>query len=717
MELTEAKDVDFSTLSPSQFGISTNSFQPSSRIKDKSRVAQLKARRRSTIGVRGSPETNSLICFRAKQAAQTPPRTPQIFEGSPFLSRGDSLKKKMAAFQSLMEEDEERDEQKKKEENESDKSTLAQDCKNGKENMLTAHSPNASMTPPPWKKRRRAPLRDCEDKITETPLPCHTFTSQPEPALKGFTSQSQRPLSDLDSDAKNELLSSPMLSKPEDESVLSSVLQKKRVRFGAPLSPEFFDRSLPPSTPLQRGGTPKHPPSSTGPKRSLLKTPQRSDPDFRSPPSRGASPVLLPHRPSDGLEPRDEVFEEIQKISFPSMEDESPSEDYAVSAEDREQPQAEDAEVMNAAFQEEEDEALKSQPSCPSGDQPLDLSAEDEQKSSVSSEQTLSFNSSIKETRSRCRKRKQAGEKEPETRRSSRTAAASASGRMMKTSGRKRGFGNKEVDRSLYGKRDFASKNPLLSPIFEKTSDSLNSTPTQPRSGKHMDGEQDCVQTPSVPQSETVHHPTVSLDTACTRTNEIQQTLSSAERGNLASKASKARRDSGRPVRKRRSSCADTRKELDSPAISSETESQEQPGCTSVCRDSPEHQETTRPVMSCKMDSINTESLNEQLTDERESSPGHTEPGLAPWQRADFSIDDILRPVSRSRGSVRRSLRNRRSVDLQAVGLAWVDHTSPELSKASRRKTRGRLSGVSEPLLSQEPAPNSPQSSVSQLTL
>ncbi|XP_059405285.1 histone H3.v1-like [Carassius carassius] len=523
--------------------------------------------------------------------------------------------------------------------------------------------------------------------------------------------------------------------KKEYESVLSSVLQKKRVRFGAPLSPEFFDRSLPPSTPLQRGGTPKHPPSSAGPKRSLLKTPQRSDPlpqpDFRSPPSSGASPVLLPHTLSDALEPSDEVFEEIEKISFPSMEDESPSEDYAFSAEHREQPQAEDAEVMNAAFQEEEDEVLKSQteekPSCPSGDQPLDLSAEDDQKSSASSEQTLSCNSSIKETRSRCRKRKQAGEKEPEKRRSSRTAAASASGRMRKTSGRKRGFGNKEVDRSLYGKRDFASKNPLLSPIFERTSSSLNSTPTQPQSGKHIDGDQDCVQTPSVPQSETVH-PTVSLDTACTRTNENQQTLSSAqdpaETGNLASKASKARRDSGRPVRKRRSSCADTRKELDSPAISSETESQKQPGCTSVCRDSPEHQETKRSetqereaVMSCKIDSINTESLKEQLSDESESSTGHTEPGLAPWQRADFSIDDILKPVSRSRGSVRRSLRNRRSVDLQAVGLAWVDHTSPELSKASRRKTRGRLSGVSEPLLSQEPAPNSPQSSVCQLTV
>ncbi|XP_042579449.1 cell division cycle-associated protein 2-like isoform X1 [Cyprinus carpio] len=770
---SEAGDVDFSRLTPSQFGISTNSFLPSSKIKDKSRVAQLKARRRSTIGVRGSPETNSLICFRAKQAAKTPPGTPQLLQGSPFLSRCDSLKKKMAAFQSLMEEDEERDEQKKNEENESDKSTLAKDCKSGKENMLMTHS-----TPPPSKKRCRAPLRDCEDKITETPLPCPTFTTQQEQGLKRFESRSQRPLSDLDSDAKNELLSLPMLSNPADVNVVSSVHKKKRVRFGTPLSPEFFDKTLPPSTPLQKGGTPRYPPSSTGPTRSLLKTPRRSDPlpqpDFSSPRSIGASPVLVTDRHGAGLVFSDEVFEEIETISFPSMEDESPSlrpsEDCkdALSAEDPVQPRAEDTEVMNAAFQEEEEERLNTQTeeklACPTGDQPPALSVEDDQKSSASSEQTLSCNSSIKATRSRCRKRKQPGENEPEKRRSSRTAAASASGKMKVTSGGKRGFGNKEVDRSLYGKRDYASKNPLLSPIFEKTSNSLNSTPAPAQSGKQIDGEQDCVQTPSVPQSMTVH-PMVSLDTACARTNENEQTLSStvgvtcvevsvAERGNLASKASKARRDSGRPVRKRRSSCTEKRKELDSPAIISETreqdtESQKPPGCTSVYRDSPVHHETERSenqetVISCKVpseDSMKSESL-EQLSDKKqkeqesprgkleevaesgqservtdESNTGHTEPSLAPWQRTDFNIDDILKPVAKSRGSVRRSLRNRRSVDLQAVGLVWVDHTSPEPSTASRRKTRGRLSAVSEPHLSQEPEPNSPQSSVRQLTV
>ncbi|XP_016428292.1 cell division cycle-associated protein 2 isoform X1 [Sinocyclocheilus rhinocerous] len=803
---TEAGDVDFSKLTPSQFGISTDSFLPSSKIKDKSRVAQLKARRRSTIGVRGSPETNSLICFRAKQAAKTPPRTPQLFQGSPFLSCCDSLKKKMAAFQCLMEEDEEKDGQKKNEKSESAKSILAKDSKNGNENTLTTQSPPTSMTPPPSKKRCWAPQGECEDKKTETLLPYPTFTTQQEQGLKCYESQSQRPHSDLDSDAKNELLSLPMLSKPEiklaDENVVSSECKKKRVRFGAPLSPEFFDKTLPPSTPLQKGGTPKCPPSSTGPKRSLLKTPQRSDPlpqpDFSSPQSNGASPVLVIDRCNAGLVYSDEVFEEIEKISFPSMEDESPSYKHSedckdvLSAEDPGQPQAEDTEVMNVAFQEDvpSDSQTEEKLPCPNGDQPLAFSAvEVDQESSASSEQTLSSNPSTESTHSRSRKRKQPGENEPEKRRSSRTAAASASGKMKKTGGKRR-FGNKEVDRSLYGKRDYASKNPFLSPIFETVSTSLSSTPTPAQSGKQIDGEQDCIQTLNVPHSKTVR-PMVSLDTACTWTNENEQTLSSnvsdttdnqsdmgvtcleppvgtrgpAGKGSSGSKTSKANRDSGRPVRQRRSSGAAKRKELGSPAISStnksggetgkqDTESQkptESAGLNPVYQDSPDRpvhdvaecseNKEIEALISCVVpneDSMNTESLeqktpsnkkrglvqkalksppgklnvvveqvvesgqSEQITDDTtESNAGPTEPSLAPWQQADFNIDDILKPVAKSRGSVRRSLRNRRSVDLQAVGLAWVDHTSPELSKASRRRTRGRLSGMSEPFVPQ----------------
>lgn len=71
---------------------------------------------------------------------------------------------------------------------------------------------------------------------------------------------------------------------------------------------------------------------------------------------------------------------------------------------------------------------------------------------------------------------------------------------------------------------------------------------------------------------------------------------------------------------------------------------------------------------------------------------------LEPWQQPDFCIEDVLKPVSKSRVSVRRSLRNRRSMDVLSKGLAWVEHTSPQMITATqRRRTRGRLSAVSQP--------------------
>ncbi|XP_056602166.1 cell division cycle-associated protein 2 isoform X2 [Triplophysa dalaica] len=777
---TEA-DVDFSKLTPSQFGISTQSFLPSSKIKDKSRLAQLKARRRSTIGVRGSPETNSLICFRAKQAAKTPPRTPQLFQGSPFVSRCDSLKKKMEAFQCLMEDDEEKDEQRKEEE--CVERTLGQDSQNEKEIKLITQSPSPFVTPPPSKKRCRAPRGECEDKITETALPCPTLTTQEEQRMQ--SSESHRPLPELCSDSKNELISSPMLSRPEimpsDVNEISSV-RKKRVRFGLPLSPEFFDKTLPPSTPLQKGGTPMCPPSSTGKKRSLLKTPQRFEgplpqPDFNSPQSNGASPIFVIDRRTTGLVYSDDVFD---KIGFPSMDEESPSNTPSenckdtLSAEDQGQPQAQDSEVMNAAFQVDEDEPSASQmeeklPSATSG-QPPALSTEVDLQSVGTSEQQLSFNASTQPTRSRCRKRKQPGENVSEKRKSSRTAAASASGKMKNlTAGVKKRFGTKEVNRSLYGKRDFASKNPLLSPIFETKSANFSSTPTQTPSEKLPGAVKDDIQTPTLLHSQTdrltlsdatltneikqTSSPAYQSDTGMTLLEPSASTESPAGRVNSGSKALKARRGSGRPARQRRSSGTTKRRKFSSSAIDSvelegetgEIDSHElfeaiglnQNNSDGLELHESEHSETPNVVPNDPMSTERSEQktpkrcgqvqkvlkspcvkihvaleADERIVDETEfsdSKAAPTEPTLASWQQTDFNIDDILKPVAKSRGSVRRSLRNRRSVDLKAVGLAWVDHTSPEFSKVGRRRTRGRLSGVSEScvtLISEEPTPD-----------
>lgn len=99
---------------------------------------------------------------------------------------------------------------------------------------------------------------------------------------------------------------SPVFAGEDDATTRSTVKNKKKtVRFGAPLSPEFFDKNLPPSTPLQRGGTPARAATPGGglQPRSVLKTPQRSEsktaqahPNFSSPTAFGASPTLvMPH--------------------------------------------------------------------------------------------------------------------------------------------------------------------------------------------------------------------------------------------------------------------------------------------------------------------------------------------------------------------------------------------------------------------------------------
>ncbi|GAA6078641.1 cell division cycle-associated protein 2 isoform X1 [Tachysurus ichikawai] len=164
-----AASLDFYKLTPSQFGITTNSFTAFPKDKDKSRVSQLKSRRRSTIGVRGSPETNSLICFRAKQAMKTPPRTPQHLLDTPLFSGRDSIKQKMAAFRRLMETEEEEERVRHVQSADDDDDD---DGGEERENRL------APLTPPLSKRRRRGtPHRSVMEEKTPSELtrsPEHT---------------------------------------------------------------------------------------------------------------------------------------------------------------------------------------------------------------------------------------------------------------------------------------------------------------------------------------------------------------------------------------------------------------------------------------------------------------------------------------------------------------------------------------------------------------
>ncbi|XP_061763065.1 uncharacterized protein LOC133556801 isoform X2 [Nerophis ophidion] len=77
--------------------------------------------------------------------------------------------------------------------------------------------------------------------------------------------------------------------------------KRKRVHFGGPLSPELYDKHLPPSTPLQKGETPAQSPTPGGvlKLRSALRKPQRNEPhapqdqlDFSGSLGFGASSVL-----------------------------------------------------------------------------------------------------------------------------------------------------------------------------------------------------------------------------------------------------------------------------------------------------------------------------------------------------------------------------------------------------------------------------------------
>lgn len=117
----------------------------------------------------------------------------------------------------------------------------------------------------------------------------------------------------------------PVCAGEDDYSSTSAAKNWKQVHFGGPLSPEFFDKFLPPSTPLQKGGTPARAPTPGGglKLRSVLKTPQRSErldaqprPDLNSPDGFGASPKLAMPRNRRLQCMREDVAEEDGKVAM-----------------------------------------------------------------------------------------------------------------------------------------------------------------------------------------------------------------------------------------------------------------------------------------------------------------------------------------------------------------------------------------------------------------
>ncbi|KAK7933439.1 hypothetical protein WMY93_004335 [Mugilogobius chulae] len=549
--LTEiSTPINFAESTAADFGISAQSFIPASlpysNHKEKSRLAQLKVRRRSNIGVRGSPETNSLIRFIAQQRMKTPPAqgTPELVRKSPFLPRvASTLKQKMASFQSLMGVEETKDSSSSTGECITTRDDLSDGdiLKAGKEN----HPP--SMTLPPNKKRRLGPSKGCEVQITEDSHPAlhHGLQQLQEEAtsVKGKPLQSDKrdkasaeallispPLTEeqlpvspdaqlwLSSESQQEVVfelerihqptpddpseastaqppshfHSPSISsllemKPSADCLTSPTVKKKKkqVRFGEALPPELFDKTLPPSTPLQKGGTPARAPTPGDALklRSLLKTPQRSDspstlhqPEFNSPLC--SPPQLCPCLAAAGW------TQQRTRIPFPMEEIEN---EAAIAEESLEvQPLK-----LDTAFT--EDSLCLSDAECETKAAesvfPMDVvpSLQEEQTDTESLESGTSsssrrrgkatLDSTEAPARSSGRKRKLPEESEP-VKRSSRSAAKTASGKMKAGAATRRW--NKKVDRSLYGSREYASKNPSLSPIRERRSSGLSFTAQEP---------------------------------------------------------------------------------------------------------------------------------------------------------------------------------------------------------------------------------------------
>ncbi|XP_016898317.1 cell division cycle-associated protein 2 isoform X3 [Cynoglossus semilaevis] len=589
----------FSELSPCHFGISSQSFIPT-LLTSKDNPAKIKARRRrSTIGVRGSPETNTLIRFMAQQRMKTPP-TPATL----------TLRQKIASFQNLMDlEEKEVYELTPKQERTRDD--------NGKENHPPSETPPS---PVHLKEKELLPTQSSvppphEDPVFPLLTPCR-------PSVSGIRS-----------------------SGDEDSSGTSPVRKKeKKVHFGGLLSPELFDKNLPPSTPLQKGGTPFRAPT---PARgltlqSVLKKSGRSEtprtcgrPDLSSLIELSASPsLMLPHRSrvtfEDEGERTDVEEEEEVKIVLPSTK-----EIFAVMSSDA--------------------ECLDFQPSSVNSASGEEVSFQTESGSDViTSSGTRDAAAPVTSGRKRARKN-------DSVRRSTRSSARAACGKMKKSSAGSCRW-SRGVDRSLYGSREYASKNPTLSPITERHS-----------SGAEAAASSETDLTAQIARSVEDPTPPVVVQTS---DNCVQPPDS---------------------AKKRRARAADSDLlgvEQSEDQSSSQQSSAKQTLVNSDLTSDPEPAEESEPLHSPPLAGNEVEQEPERdMRGNNNSSNSDSAPS-----QVDFYFEDVFKHVaSRRQRSVRRSLRNQSNVvsDNSDVGLAWLPWTPSQSSRSLRRKSSRRLVGAS----------------------
>ncbi|XP_040270806.1 cell division cycle-associated protein 2 [Bufo bufo] len=308
--------MDFSTVTVENLDITSESFTTKCASDGKSPKSFYKHRRRSTIGVRGSPEMNFLIRQIALQRSNR--KSEPEPEGNPFSSpRNSVLREKIAAFRNAFQAVEETE------------GKLAFPGFSEVEELKSGRGERTSEPPEKRKKicgpsdvdlpneLHKTSAASCPAQPSEKSVPEKTLESDctlasrpltevPSKSVEVLTDEAQmlpdtsrsrkrkvmfagasppEPEQSLKTEDSSGLVLKPALKKtprrdflhfqlgfPEEDGDLfsldeeaddeinnkpvDSVKMKKRVTFGRELSPEIFDKTLPANTPIRRGSTP-----------------------------------------------------------------------------------------------------------------------------------------------------------------------------------------------------------------------------------------------------------------------------------------------------------------------------------------------------------------------------------------------------------------------------------------------------------------------------
>ncbi|CAM4630867.1 cell division cycle-associated protein 2 [Lepidochelys kempii] len=287
------KPIDFAHVTIAEFGITPESFTAKPSV---GKSLALKLRRRSTIGVRGSPENNSLIRYLAQQRRN---RTKDPFtKASPFKHQNvGSLKDRISAFQSSFQSAQEDDDRAcfpglsqeecvsraagysvneppftKQHEQSHMSDELTSECKsvayeeNLKEKLTNGDKTAASIqvckivSPP-----EEVPIIETTTAIISEEIPC-----TPPLTESGSLPLEIIPLTGIPKTPRN--LTSECISEDVGSNTRSQ-LSRKKVTFAEELSLEIFDETMPPVMTPQKGNPPSSEQSHNGSSclRSVLK--------------------------------------------------------------------------------------------------------------------------------------------------------------------------------------------------------------------------------------------------------------------------------------------------------------------------------------------------------------------------------------------------------------------------------------------------------------